>query len=297
VHDEDGDGLALLAGSDADDDDDEGGYEGDEPPYPVLALLLRTRLETLPTPPRTDGASGHAHAELGPDSIQGALAGLFGGEQGGPGAFGAMGRPGRPSVAPMRLPAKRKKADGPAPVYQVKVGLRGARPPIWRRLLIPADVSLARLHDIVQAAFGWEGGHLHVFDTAYGEFGQADRELGHRAEAPVTLEQVAPQVKDRIRYIYDFGDDWDHEILVEGIYDRDPHTDYPWCTGGRRMAPPDDCGGIWGYQELIEILGDPEHPEHDERLEWLGLDDAGQFDPTAFDADEVNRALAALRHR
>ena len=127
------------------------------------------------------------------------------------------------------------------------------------------------------------------------KFGRADRELGHRAETPVTLEQVAAQAADKIRYTYDFGDDWVHEIVVEKILDRDPVLDYPCCTGGRRAAPPDDCGGIWGYDELVEVLADPDHPEHKERLEWLGLDDASQFDPAAFDLDEVNRALAKLR--
>src|SRR5205823_6181056 len=190
---------------------------------------------------------------------------------------------------------KRKKSAGPAPIYQVKVGLQGARPPIWRRLLVPADVSLAGLHDVIQVAFGWHGGHLHVFETPYGEFGRADRELGHRAEAPVTLEQVAPQAGDKIRYTYDFGDDWVHEIVVEKVLDRDPALTYPQCTGGRRAAPPDDCGGIWGYEELVEALADLHHPEHEERMEWLGLHDANQFDPAAFDLDDVNRALANLR--
>jgi Plasmid pRiA4b ORF-3-like protein len=175
------------------------------------------------------------------------------------------------------------------------VGLRGAKPPIWRRLLVPADVSLARLHEVIQAAFGWHGGHMHVFETPYGDFGHADRELGHRAEAPVTLEQVAPQAKDKIRYTYDFGDDWVHEIVVEKVLDRDPAPAYPRCTGGRRAAPPDDCGGIWGYEELVEILADPRRPEHRERLEWLGLGEASQFDPAVFDVDEVNGALAKLR--
>ncbi len=148
---------------------------------------------------------------------------------------------------------------------------------------------------VIQAAFGWDDSHLHVFETPYGEFGRADRELGHRAEAPVTLGQSAAQAGDKIRYTYDFGDDWVHEILVEKVLDKDPALAYPCCTGGRRAAPPDDCGGIWGYEELVEVLADPHHPEHGERLEWLGLDDAAQFDPAAFDLDEVNRALAKLR--
>jgi len=134
-----------------------------------------------------------------------------------------------------------------------------------------------------------------VFETAYGDFGQADRELGHRADGSVTLEQVAQQPKDKIRYTYDFGDDWVHDIVVEKVLDPDPSTTYPRCTGGKRAAPPDDCGGIWGYDELRVILADPTHPEHDERLEWLGITDASQFTPDTFDPDTVNDRLGRAR--
>ena len=157
-------------------------------------------------------------------------------------------------------PAKRKKSGRPAPVYQIKVGLRGAKPPIWRRLEVPADISLARLHTVIQIAFGWDDSHLHVFETPYGDFGTADADLGHRAETRVTLEQVAPAVNSKLRYTYDFGDDWDHDILVEKVLDHDGTTPYPRCTGGRRAAPPDDCGGIWGYAELVEVLQRPRRP-------------------------------------
>jgi hypothetical protein len=95
------------------------------------------------------------------------------------------------------------------------------------------------------AAFAWDGSHLHVFQTPYGEFGIADAELGHRAEAPVTLEQVAPTVRSAIRYTYDFGDDWEHDVVVEKVLNRDSTLSYPRCTGGRGAAPPEDCGGIW----------------------------------------------------
>jgi hypothetical protein len=179
-------------------------------------------------------------------------------------------------------------------VYQLKVSLRGAKPPIWRRLLVPGDISLARLHATVLTAFGWHGGHLHVFETAYGDFGRADRGLGHRADGAVTLEQVAPGVKDKVRYTYDFGDNWVHDIVAEKLLDPDPAMAHPRCTGGKRAAPPDDCGGMWGYGELVEVLADPAHPEHEERLEWLGLANPSQFMPDAFDAEVVNSRLAAL---
>ena len=199
------------------------------------------------------------------------------------------------------LPAERKKSDWPVPVYQIKVGLRGARPPIWRRLEVPADISLARLHTVIQIAFGWDDSHLHVFETPYGSFGSPDADLGHRSETSVTLEQVAPAANSKLRYTYDFGDDWEHDILVEKVFDYEMTLDhemttaYPRCTGGRRAAPPDDCGGIWGYAELVEVLNDPADQEHKDRLEWLGLDDAAEFDPDRFDAEAITRTLSFAR--
>ncbi|MEU4551478.1 pRiA4b ORF-3-like protein [Micromonospora violae] len=228
------------------------------PGYHLLAVLLRAWIRALPEPTRP--AARHHD---------------------GPAA---------------KLPAKRRKSAPPAPVYQIKVGLRGAKPPIWRRLELPADTSLAALHDIIQVAFGWNDSHLHVFETAYGDFGVADRELGYRAEAPVTLEQVASGVGDRFSYTYDFGDGWEHEIVVEKVLPRQAIA-YPRCTGGRRAAPPDDCGGVWGYAELVEVLGDPSHPEHGDRLDWLGLASAADFQPARFDAAEITQALTEANHR
>jgi hypothetical protein len=237
----------------ADEDDDLDG-----PGYHLLAVLLRARMRTLPEPPRPPGPHGSpAPQQRGP--------------------------------AP-KMPARRKKTGPPAPIYQIKVSLAEAQPPIWRRLELPADTSLAALHGIIQIAFGWDDSHLHVFETAYGNFGIADRESGHRAEKPVTLEQVAPGAGDRLTYRYDFGDDWAHEIVVEKVLDRQTGA-YPRCTDGRRAAPPDDCGGIWGYEELVEVLSDPAHPEHGHQLEWLGLDSAADFQPEHFDAAGVTRAL------
>ncbi|BCY11792.1 hypothetical protein [Actinoplanes sp. L3-i22] len=252
---------------DPDDLDTENG-----PGYQTLAALLRARMRALPAPPRPPAP----HAEGGQPSVAELLGPVAGGR--------------RAAAAAPKLPAKRTKSAGPAPIYQVKVTLLGARPPIWRRLELPGDTGLTEVHEILQTAFGWTDSHLHVFETPYGVFGVADPELGYRSERPVTLEQVAPGAGAKVRYLYDFGDDWDHEIVVEKLLDRQ-EVAYPRCTGGRRAAPPDDCGGIWGYQQLMQVLSDPGHPDHADRLDWLGLKSAAGFDPARFDAAEVTREL------
>ncbi|MFG1881311.1 plasmid pRiA4b ORF-3 family protein [Micromonospora sp. NPDC049102] len=259
------------------DDEDEDGLS-----YHLLALLLRARIRTLPEPTRPP-------AEHDADTIQTTLELLDIIAQIAGQAQQVQTRARRRSAG-RKLPAKRRKSGPAAPIYQIKVSLREAKPPIWRRLELPADTSLADLHHIIQVAFGWDDAHLHVFETPYGDFGVADRELGYRSEAPVTLEQVAPGVGDRLRYTYDLGDNWTHEIAVEKMLDRQP-VEYPRCTGGRRAAPPEDCGGVWGYAELVEVLSDPGHPEHGDRLEWLGLASAADFQPARFDATGITRAL------
>ncbi|MFD0785546.1 plasmid pRiA4b ORF-3 family protein, partial [Micromonospora azadirachtae] len=275
--------MDIRADHDRDAEDPTEILEEDGPGYPALALLLRSWMRTLPAPRRR---RDHGHdGELDAASLSELLNLLSP-----PGRGRGLPAPRRPAA----LPAKRKKSDGPAPIYQIKVGLAGARPPIWRRLEVPADISLARLHGIIQVAFGWTDSHLHVFETPYGSFGRPDADLGHRASSRVTLEQVAP-TGDKLRYTYDFGDNWEHDILVEKTLERDPSVAYPRCVGGRRAAPPEDCGGVWGYAELLEILGDPTHPEHRDRLDWLDLDDPTTVDPARFDPKVVTAALRQRR--
>lgn len=251
---------------------DEDSGDEDLPGYHQLSVLLRARMQALPEPSRPPATHGDGGLSLLPPS--------------------GLGGPRRRVAAAPKLPPKRKKSGPAAPIYQIKVTLSGTKPSIWRRLEVPADIGLAKLHGIIQVAFGWEDAHLHVFETAYGSFGVADRELGHRAEAPVTLEQVAHTEGEKLRYTYDFGDDWTHEIVVEKVLDRGTGP-YPRCTGGRRAAPPEDCGGVWGYADLIEVLADPRHPEHADRLEWLGLESAAGFQPARFDATAITRRLTS----
>lgn len=179
-------------------------------------------------------------------------------------------------------------------VHRIKITLRDSRPPIWRRLEVPSGITLRELHDVIQAAFGWEDYHMWAFEGGRDRYGVADRDLGIRSAASKRLSQVAFRTGGRLRYTYDFGDDWEHDILIEDVTEPEPDIAYPRCLTGRRACPPEDCGGIWGYDYLIEILADPGHEEHEDRLEWLGLDSANKFDPAAFDVDQVNSALSAL---
>ncbi len=177
-------------------------------------------------------------------------------------------------------------------VLQLKISLLGiSDPPVWRRLLVPAGIRLDRLHDLIQAAVGWHGYHMHAFSAGGVDYGIPDPELGFRDERRTPLRRVLAKQGDRVRYTYDFGDGWEHEIIVEKVLDAEPGARYPLCTGGRGARPPEDCGGAWGYAALRATLADPRHAEHDQMLEWLGLDDAGQFDPSAFDVGEVNALL------
>jgi hypothetical protein len=136
-----------------------------------------------------------------------------------------------------------------ATVHQVKVSLHGAQPPVWRRLEIPSAMTLDRVHAVLQTAFGWYDAHLHSFETVCGEFGAPDGEdwTDQGDESAVTLAQVATAEKAKVSYVYDFGDDWRHDIVVEKIRPAQPGVAYPRCTGGKGTPPEEDGGGIWVF--------------------------------------------------
>lgn len=178
-------------------------------------------------------------------------------------------------------------------IVQIKVKLLGvSKPPVWRRLQVPADTRLDHLHEMIVAAFGWDDSHMHLFTSGPDEFGLPDPELGHTDERRVSLGQLISGVGDRLRYTYDFGDDWEHEIAVEDLLDADPDTHYPMLVAAKGACPPEDCGGRWGYTELKEILADPSHEQHQEMLDWLGLENSSAFDPNAIATDHIEHELA-----
>jgi hypothetical protein len=178
-------------------------------------------------------------------------------------------------------------------IVQIKVKLLGvSKPPVWRRLQLRADTRLDHLHEVIVAAFGWQDYHMHVFASGPDEFGLPDSELGFTDERHVSLGQLIRGIGDRLRYTYDFGDDWQHEIVVEELLDADPDIHYPVLLAAKGACPPEDCGGPWGYAELKEILADPSHEQHQEMLDWLGLDTSSAFDPNALATDEIEEELA-----
>jgi hypothetical protein len=177
-------------------------------------------------------------------------------------------------------------------VYQIKVTLKGSKPPIWRRIQVTSDTTLARLHRILQRVMGWEGYHLYQFAVGGMEYSDPRvlEEMEGKDARKVTLATVVRGEKSKFLYEYDFGDRWDHKLLIEKILPRDEGKRYPLCLTGKRACPPEDCGGIWGYAGFLEAIRDPKHPEHEDMLEWVG----GEYDPDVFDLDEVNRELQRL---
>ena len=179
-------------------------------------------------------------------------------------------------------------------IYQIKITLKHIRPPVWRSIQVPADIKLGKLHRILQATMGWTDSHLHAFRVGHETYGVPDPDplfdTEMENERNVRLDRIAAE-DDKLIYEYDFGDGWEHELKIEKVLTPEPGMRYPRCTAGKRACPPDDCGGPWGYEHLLEVLRDPKHEEYDEMREWIG----GDFDPEAFDLNEINRTLKSVR--
>ncbi|MGH3653652.1 plasmid pRiA4b ORF-3 family protein [Glutamicibacter sp.] len=194
---------------------------------------------------------------------------------------------------------KRLKREEPyaGKVLQLKLALKEAKPPIWRRVLVPMDLSLGDLHDIIQASFDWYDGHLHSFyEGGFGgtSYGPDIEEMDYQENESETLvSSLLEKEKDRLDYVYDFGDSWEVRIDVEKILDAD-EGQLPRCIGGRRMAPMEDSGGVGGWEAKLGILNDPKHPEYEEVKDWwlsFGFDEDDEMDPAYFNKDEINANL------
>ena len=184
--------------------------------------------------------------------------------------------------------SRRKRTSGRSPsVFQLKVTLRRSKPPIWRRIQVGSDIRLPSLHDVLQVVMGWEDSHLHQFIVNDSHYGLPDPDIEIQDERDVSLGQVVSKVNDRLIYEYDFGDSWEHELLVEKILPLNEENRSPVCLAGKGACPPEDCGGIWGYEDLLKAVRDPKHPEHKEMMRWVG----SEFDPDAFDLTMVNNVL------
>lgn len=205
-------------------------------------------------------------------------------------------------MTPRKPPSKRNKLPArEAKIYQLKITLYGTKPPIWRRILVPANVPLPVLSEIIQLVMDWHGGHLHEFFADGQHYTTPDPiakldgldDLEDLDETRYQLDQLLTRPYQEMEYIYDFGDSWEHTILLEKILEPDADHSKPLvrCLAGRLMAPPDDCGGVYGYYDLIEAIRDPQHPEHEILVDWYG---AETIDPKAFDLGKTNLVLEQI---
>jgi Plasmid pRiA4b ORF-3-like protein len=180
------------------------------------------------------------------------------------------------------------------PIYQLRIELQDLKPSIWRSVLVPGLIKLSKLHVVLLRTMGWMGGHLHEFIIGDAHYGEPDTDF---PQTPPVLREDRNNLANSLgtlntfRYLYDFGDGWEHKVRVEKILPPDSTARLPLCLAGANACPPEDVGGPPGYVDFIEAISDPHHDEHEAMLEWCG----GAFDPYAFDLDAVNADLAQIR--
>jgi hypothetical protein len=181
-------------------------------------------------------------------------------------------------------------------VVQLKISLKNSTPPIWRRVLVKSSISFYELHYTIQIAMGWGNYHLYEFKIGNYRIGITDEDYDDPESATsniivakeITLDEVISQGDfKKFSYEYDFGDGWMHSIIVEKTMPLDQDKYYPVCIKGKLNCPPEDCGGIYGYYNLLEIISNKKHPEYRDMAEWMG----GRFDPTEFEVEDVNEDL------
>lgn len=188
---------------------------------------------------------------------------------------------------------KRTMPESGLLIFQLKITLQGASPPIWRRIEVE-DCTLDELHEHIQTAMGWTNSHLHHFrinNRLYGDPMLMEDDfdcMGYEDSTDTALGDVVPELAKQFRFIYeyDFGDNWEHEIIVEGCPLAEEESCYPRCVEGQRACPPEDVGGVRGYREYLQALADPDDEQHQLCLEWLG-----PFDPEKFDAAAATKMM------
>ncbi|MDF9832404.1 hypothetical protein M2103_000614 [Ereboglobus sp. PH5-5] len=206
-----------------------------------------------------------------------------------------------------------------AQTARLKITLKHLTPAIWRRVLVPHDIKLPKLHDVIQIAMGWTNSHLHAFETrtkakiipkikvspkitiyqipyeeedSFGMFGVGSEILDERKHR---LDDMMPETKSKCVYTYDFGDNWEHDIVLEKLEPVEARLTRAEVIDGKNACPPDDCGSVPGYCDLVEILADPKHPEHANMREWMGLEKDETFDPAFRDIAAANKTLKKLK--
>lgn len=222
------------------------------------------------------------------------------------------------------------RKDAKERLLRVLITLEYSDPPIWREVAMPPDITLGELHRVIQIVMGWDDDHLHQFilnlkrstrpsyeeQARYYQVGKWDDDFEARVQGrkffvpktapdgtPINIEgmdedtvllaEVCPNASTKLTYEYDFGDSWKHEIKVKRVGVPEPGVEYPICLGGERACPPEDCGGLWGYCDMLEAVSDPDNEEHEDMADWLDKD----FDPDAFDLNAINAKLAKWRKR
>ena len=167
-------------------------------------------------------------------------------------------------------------------IYQLKISLINSRPEIWRRILVNSDILLVDFHRIIQTTMGWTNSHLHLFTDNNSTYSPREFEVeGTKNSRVVKLSKILKKEGEKILYEYDFGDGWEHSIVLEKI------ISIPTCIDGERNCPPEDCGGLGGYEELQKIISTPEHSEYDEMMEWLGE----KYNPDQISIEKINKDL------
>lgn len=191
--------------------------------------------------------------------------------------------------------AERRVAALTAPRVQLKVELQGVKPLVWRRLLVPQTITLAKLHGILQWTMGWTNSHLHEWQVANRRYGMPDMDWPEEEplidDRRVRLNALIEAGVRRFIYLYDFGDGWEHTVKLEDLVAPDPERPPIVCLAGANACPPEDVGGPHGYASFLQILADPTHEEHADMAEWIG----GTFDPSAFDLQATNAILKMIK--